>query len=282
MKTTLLTVNGHDLFIARNDEKKQPVLGIHGLTGNYAHMLTLAKALGSDFSFTSYDVRGRGNSSPANNPSSLLQHAKDAKALLDFLDLQHVLVIGHSMGGYISAILAGLSDRVAGIVLLDGAGKVTQQECDMLAPALGRLDKIFPSAEAYIEGVRPNYEAMGLSWNLFLEQAVLHEIGPWPQEPGRFKYKGDSARIMEDLQSCVDYDHAQIFAKIKCPVMLAYASGNMGTGNPLYQEQAYTVIKDLIPNLTYFKSPANHYTLALENQPVLNEKIKEFAKKCSL
>ena len=263
------------------------LLGIHGLTGNYAHMMALAESLTPDFRMFAYDVRGRGDSDPADNPSSLRRHAEDAAAIIERLGLKDVVIVGHSMGGYIGAMTAGLSDKVRGVVLLDGAGKVTQQECDMLTPALSRLDKLFPDAGAYEEGVKPTYKAMGLEWNKFIEAGVRHEIGLWKKELGgdgvSWKYKGDSARIREDLQSCVDYEHAAVFGAARCPFMLAYASGKMGGGAPLYQEgPAYDIVKRLVPDLDYYKSPANHYTLALETQTELNSRIRAFAARCGL
>ena len=265
---------------------ERTILGIHGLTGNYAHLMALAEALNPDFRLISYDVRGRGDSDPADNPSCLMNHARDAAAIIDALGLGKCLIIGHSMGGYIGAMTAGLTEKVKGVVLLDGAGRVTQQEGDMLAPALARLDKIFPAAEDYVQGVKPNYSAMGLPWNAFIDTAVRHEIGLWTKERGgdgvQYKYKGDPARIREDLQSCIDYPHAQVFAAAKCPFLLVYASGNMGGGVPLYQENsAYDIVKSLVPDLDYFKSPSNHYTLALERQPELNARIRAFAARCN-
>ena len=287
MKTFQKTVHGKQFYMAEwEGSSERTILGIHGLTGNYAHMMALAESLTPQFRMLAFDVRGRGESGPAENPSCLMNHAKDAAEIIDALDLKNVLIVGHSMGGYIGAMVSGLSDKVKGVVLLDGAGMVTRQECELLTPALSRLDKIFPSAEAYEEGVKPTYKLMGLEWNKYIQAGVRHEIGLWTPDKGgdgvQYKYKGDSARIREDLFSCVDYNHAEVFGAARCPFLLVYASGNMGGGKPLYQESAYDIVKKLVPALDYYKSPSNHYTLALETQPVLNSRIEAFAKNCGL
>ena len=279
------TAAGHKFGLAEwEGNPERTIVGIHGLTGNHVHMMALAEALTPAFRFAAYDVRGRGDSDPADSPSNLMKHARDAVALIEALGLKKCLLVGHSMGGLIGALAAGLSERIAGLVLLDGGGRVTQQEIDALEPAMARLDKLFPSVEAYVTGVKPGYVAMGLPWNPFIDAAVRHEIGLWTGKRGgdgeQYRYKGDSARIREDLLSSITYDQEAVFAAINCPVMLVYASGNMGA-RPLFQEEStYAIVRKMIPELDYFKSPANHYTLVLERQPELKKRIEMFAARC--
>ncbi len=286
MQVSSIKAAGHTFCVAEwAGNPERTILGIHGLTGNYAHMMALAESLTPDFRLISYDIRGRGDSDPADTPSCLMNHARDAVALIEALDLKKVLIVGHSMGGYIGAMAAGLTDRIKGVVLLDGAGRISREGGNLLAPALSRLEKLFPSAESYVDGVKANYSAMGLEWNKFIDAGVRHEIGLWSKDKGgdglQYKYKGDPGRIWEDIQSCIDYPHEQVFAAAKCPFLLVYAAGNMGGGVPLYQEgPAYDIVKKLVPDLDYYKSPSNHYTLALETQPILNERIKAFATRC--
>ena len=177
------------------------------------------------------------------------------------------------MGAFIAALAASKYHNLAGLIFLDGAGVMTQEECDSLGPALARLDKVFNSPDDYAASVKPNYAAMGLSWNKYIAASVYYEIRP--HQNGGYKYKGDSARIIQDLRSLVSFHHEEILPKIKCPVLLIRASGKMGP-RPLYSEESYDTTRRLIPHLKYYESPCNHYTLTLEEHPELVDEIRKF------
>lgn len=257
--------------------KKGPIVCVHGLTANCLHFQVLAETLVPEYKMYALDIRGRGNSSSADDDTTVLKHAEEVIALIEDLGLENPLIIGHSMGAYISAIVASRYEKLRGLVLLDGAGVVTNQDIVKIEPALIRLDNTFPSVEAYIEGAKPLYAAMNLNWNNFIENSVRYEVGEI--EDGLFKFKGDSRKIQKDLISLVEYNHHSILPKIECPVLLVYAKGNMGPA-PLYYEDAYSITKELIPHLEYYVSEGNHFTIVHEVLPELQSVIKRFVDKC--
>jgi pimeloyl-ACP methyl ester carboxylesterase len=225
-----------------------------------------------------YDVRGRGDSSPADVPSTILRHARDAAEIIDSLPAGRVLILGYSMGAFIGAMAAGLSAKVAGLVMFDGGGLLTKADADKLIPALARMDKVFAQAEDYVEAVKPNYAGLGLPWNGYIEAAVRHEVGL--QADGRYKYKGQGDRVKEDLLDVVAFKHEEVFARVACPVLLVHARGGLGQGAPLYGEDSYAATRACLPNLTFYQTKANHYTMMLEQQPELNEQLEAFASTC--
>lgn len=67
------------------------------------------------------DLRGRGLSASVTGPSGLRHHARDVAGLLEQLDLNDVVVVGHSMGAYLAPLVAAESPaRVTRLVLVDG------------------------------------------------------------------------------------------------------------------------------------------------------------------
>jgi pimeloyl-ACP methyl ester carboxylesterase len=282
MKKTELIVNGKKFFMLEwGETKPNTVLGIHGLTANSYHMAAVSEFLASQgYHVMAYDVRGRGDSSPADNPSTICSHALDASAIMDALPAKKILLMGYSMGGYIAGITAGQNDKAAGMVLFDGGGLCTAEDAAKLLPALSRMDKVFFTPEQYVEAVKPNYSALGQPWNRFIEAAVLHEVGPFTT--GKYKYKGDGERIKEDLLDIAEYNHAEIYPKVKCPVLLIHALGSLGQGGPLYTEAAYDLARKFLPVLNFYQTKANHYTMMLEPQPELNEQLKSFVLKCGI
>ena len=48
------------------------------------------------------DLRGRGRSNTLPGPFGMTRHADDMAAVLDFLGVPRAVVVGHSMGGFVS------------------------------------------------------------------------------------------------------------------------------------------------------------------------------------
>jgi pimeloyl-ACP methyl ester carboxylesterase len=85
-------------------------------------------------------------------------HAADALAVLDRLEIERAVVVGHSLGAYITARLAAdHPERVSAVVLVDGGltipdtGGIDPQVfiTAFLGPALMRLRMTFATREAY-------------------------------------------------------------------------------------------------------------------------------------
>lgn len=271
------TIGKYEFQLMEWEGQKGPIFCIHALTGNANHFQLVAKTLAPEYHVISYDLRGRGNSSPADLDSSVRKHADDAIAIMDELGLKNPLIIGHSMGAYTAAIVASRRKDVRGVVLLDGAGVVTEQDVKNIEPALERVSNVFPRKADYIEGARKSYESMGLAWNEMLEGSVSHEIGRTAD--GKFKCKGDPRAIHSDLISLMEYPHEEILPLLSCPALLVYAKGILGSA-PLYYEKAYDKTKALIRNLDYYITDENHFTMMHKDNPELQSTIKSFVDKC--
>ncbi|MBF4694380.1 alpha/beta fold hydrolase [Fusibacter ferrireducens] len=276
-KEYLKKIGNFEFYLMEWEGLKGPIFCIHALTGNANHFQLIANTLGGEYHLISYDLRGRGNSSPADPDSNVMKHAEDALAIMEDLGLKNPLIIGHSMGAYTAAIIASRRKDIRGIVLLDGAGVVTEQDVENIEPALERVRNIFEQKEDYVEGARKSYEAMGLAWNEVLSNSVNHEIGQTTE--GKFKCKGSADAIHSDLVSLLEYPHESILPNISCPVLLVYAKGSLGNA-PLYYEKAYDKTKALIKHLDYYITDANHFTMMHKDIPELQNTIHHFVEKC--
>jgi pimeloyl-ACP methyl ester carboxylesterase len=163
---------------------------------------------------------------------------------------------------------------------LDGGGFCSKEDAAKLVPALSRMEMIFSSPEEYVEAVKPNYAALGQPWNSYIEAAAFHELGQVGE--GKYKYRGNAERIKEDLLDITEYKHAEVFARIKCPVLLIHAAGRLGQGAPLFAEAAYEQLRKSLPERQFYQTRANHFTIVLDKQPELNEQVKAFVKKCGI
>ncbi|MEQ9437335.1 alpha/beta hydrolase [Hyphomonas sp.] len=118
------SADGLDLY-ARSygpSDARLTVLCMHGLTRNHKDFEPMIAALPGHFRFIAVDVRGRGLSArdaDAKNYSPFT-YAADMAALLDYLNIYRVALIGTSMGGLMSMIMMKtMPQRIRGVVLND-------------------------------------------------------------------------------------------------------------------------------------------------------------------
>lgn len=85
----------------------EPVVFIHGaFIADAFRPLLSEPALAERFRLISYHRRGYGGSTPAAEPVSLADGARDCQALISFLGLRHAHVVGHSYGASVALQLA--------------------------------------------------------------------------------------------------------------------------------------------------------------------------------
>jgi pimeloyl-ACP methyl ester carboxylesterase len=96
---------------------------VHGLTGNMAVWhLRILPALCDRFRILTYDLRGHGHSDTPPTGYSADAMAEDLLDLLDQLEIEHPLVVGHSYGADIALYLAlAHPERVREVVAIEAA-----------------------------------------------------------------------------------------------------------------------------------------------------------------
>jgi pimeloyl-ACP methyl ester carboxylesterase len=99
-----------------------PVVCLHGLTRNSADFEDLAPHLAQQRRVLAMDVRGRGRSERDPNWGNYRPdvYVQDVWNMLDDAAIEHVVVIGTSMGGLMGMMMGALRpERVAGLILND-------------------------------------------------------------------------------------------------------------------------------------------------------------------
>lgn len=99
-----------------------PVLCLPGLTRNARDFEGLAARLSPRFRVICPDMRGRGDSAYAKNSATYMpmQYVADVNALLEQAEIGRFIVVGTSLGGLMTMILAMIDpSRIAGAVLND-------------------------------------------------------------------------------------------------------------------------------------------------------------------
>lgn len=98
-----------------------PIVFVHGASNDCRWWEPQMAALADDFEVVAYDVRGHGRTGGSDRPRySMDLFAADLKALVDELDLDRPVVVGHSLGGMFALEYAAqYPDSLRGLVLAD-------------------------------------------------------------------------------------------------------------------------------------------------------------------
>src|SRR5690554_1641282 len=97
------TIQLRDIEMAYEDYGTgEVVILLHGFCGSSAYWKNVIPVLSQGFRVIVPDLRGHGRSSVPEDTYTMDQMADDVKHLLDALHLPKVMLIGHSLGGYVT------------------------------------------------------------------------------------------------------------------------------------------------------------------------------------
>ena len=175
-------VAGGSLHVGQWGESGPLVLAVHGITGTHLAWQEVANRL-PGVRVVAPDLRGRGRSAVLPGPFGFDAHVEDLVAVLDAVSVGSVVVVGHSMGGFVAVALAArFPARISRLILVDGGlplGQPTDgppMDIDAaLGPAAARLSMTFPSREAYRDFWRA-HPAIGPIWGPSVQAYVDYDL----------------------------------------------------------------------------------------------------------
>lgn len=270
---TQLELNGKSIFFKEEPGTKGTIIAIHGLTGSHKNMVHYARHLKGDYRVISVDLRGRGNSSELAKMPTLFEHANDILQLIEKLEIEEPILLGHSMGAFISSIVASKLPSTKAVILLDGAASMSEHQDAIVQPSLGRLSKEYTSEEHYVEEIKTIYAKLGVTWSDDVQDCVEYEVG---NAGDHWENRSDEAGIRADWKSFYEYNPNDICSKIQCPVLLVYAKGANGALPPLFRLGDYDTTLAVTPNIKLYESDCNHYTMVFEKRPDILSAIDAF------
>ncbi|WP_459193345.1 alpha/beta fold hydrolase [Halosimplex sp. J119] len=114
---------GVRLHYARTGGDGPPLVVAHGVFDDGLARIPLARDLADQYDVILYDARGHGQSDAPESGYGADDRAADLIGLLDGLDVENPLLLGHSMGGdTVLATAANYPDRPRAVVAVDPAG----------------------------------------------------------------------------------------------------------------------------------------------------------------
>jgi lipase len=246
------------------------VVAVHGITANHRNFTLLAEAL-PGHRLLAPDLRGRGASRTLPGPWGIDRHAEDVAGLITASAEGPVLLLGHSMGGFVAAaVVRRFPDLVSGLVLVDGGLPfplprgidVDQALAATLGPALQRLRTTFPSRDAYREFWQA-HPALRDAWSEAVAEYVDYDLVGNPPELRSSVF--EKAVLQDGRDQFGNPDTADVLGGFSDPARLIVVSRGLLDQPPgLYPEEQLAGWRSRLPSLIIEQVPQlNHYTIML-------------------
>lgn len=274
-RSVLVPVEGGDLTcgVWGPESTHAPVvLAVHGITAHHRCWPLVADAL-PGVRVVAPDLRGRGRSAGLPAPYGLERHADDLVQVLDHLDLDDVVLVGHSMGAFVATTLAArIGSRASGLVLVDGglplatpAGGPPSPDAtpqDVLGPAAQRLTMTFESHETYRDFWR-RHPAFAHAWSPVVEGYVDYDLEGSGPELRPSAVVAAVAADAAQLFGGAAYEQAMRAVAVPATFLRA-PRGLMDEPQALYPPDAAARARPLLPHLRDVEvADVNHYTIVL-------------------
>ena len=276
----MITAKGYGIHIqlAVWEGKGNPILCLHGLTANCRFWDGLASALAPDHRVMAMDLRGRGLSDKPASGYSIEHHCQDVLTLIDDLGLTRPVLIGHSLGAFISLVVAAKHpQRVDRLILVDGGGKLSEEQIARvfagIKPSLDRLGRVFPSFEAYIA---PLPKAPFLQpWNSFMETYFRYEV---EEVEGGVRSRVYPKHIEEEAINLRGVNSTQFYNKVASPTLILRATKGMLAEDDLVLpvEVAERMVREIPGAKRLDLEGTNHYSILFQPNRKRDQAILEF------
>jgi len=270
--------DGVKIQVAVWEGKGKPILCVHGLTANCRCWDLLASSLSPRHKVLAMDLRGRGLSNSPPSGYSVETHCKDILALMDDQGLERPVLMGHSLGAFISLVFAAkYPRRLDRLILVDGGGKLSEAQMTKvfagIKPSLDRLGKIFPDFESYLALLK---QAPFLQpWNSFFETYFRYEV---EDVEGGVRSRVHPKHIEEEAGNLKKMDSSQFYKKVMTPTLILRATKGMLSEDDLVlpADVAERMVRE-IPNAKKVDvEGSNHYSILFQPNPMRDKVLLGF------
>ena len=117
---TTIAMDWGEMVYLNSGNSGCPLLFLHGTGCDASDWMSVIEGLPSEQRCIALDFRGHGQSAVPTQPFTLANLAGDVLHLVDYLGIQELVIVGHSLGGMVAMEVARRSSCVVGFILLEG------------------------------------------------------------------------------------------------------------------------------------------------------------------
>ena len=258
-----IRTNGLNLHYLDHPGGEPALVLLPGLTAN-AHEFDglIAAGLSPHFRVIALDLRGRGLCDKPEQGYTMADHAADVIGLLDALDMEQVVLVGHSFGALLAIYIGSqYPDRVSRMALIDVSEAATQPKtAELIKPSLDRLGRILPSWEVYKQEMQKMPYLDGF-WDDSLEAYFRADMQS--NDDGTVQARAQPGLIAQAFDAVINEPWGDHIKAAGQPAVLINAPGPYGPpGAPVLvaAEDAQATAAGF-PDCRYIQVPGNHVTM---------------------
>lgn len=252
----------------------QPVIFIHGWSCSHLNWTGIISEMKNSYQCISYDHRGHNASECSDQGYTTTQLGKDLRALIEYLNLDNIILVGHSMGGHVifSYVSQYGCDKISKIAILDMSPKLVTDE-NWKSGAFGNYTIDDFHSDMEILAQQPT-DFMWKFWRLLLPDfAALPESMKELVAPG-LKGNNHTLPLLALWQSMFTRDYRETVKAISVPTLYIIPE------KPIYPMSSAEYIRDHVSGpseISYFEG-CTHMSLVekpSETAQVLTEFIEK-------
>lgn len=243
------------------------IIALHGFTSLARTWDTVARALSDRYRFLALDQRGHGETEWADS-YTLNSALGDLEAFVSALDVKSFVLLGHSMGGWISYTYAPSHPaQVVRLIIVDMGPEIMPAFAQRLSSSLDAGD-VFENHEHVLRKMRAENSRASDEELFHRAKHNVHQRqdGKWTWRYDRgFR---DGSRPIERLAPAQQW---QALARITCPTLLV-----RGAETDLLARETALRMVSTIPNCRYVEIPHAGHSVFMDNPTDFIAAVNEF------
>lgn len=259
-----------DMFYFDTKTEGPTILCLHGRWGRAETWYDFIQHYGKQYRIIAPDQRGHGLSSKPISKYTAEEMAGDAIELLDFLKIDSVILVGHSMGGRVAGYLTALYPKyINALAILDksasGPAKPSMLPLDQI-PVIDPLTEDWPlpfsslsEAKEFIQQAMDS----GLGYQYFMNSLIETAEG--------YQMMFSSQAMAANIAYEESWFH--LLPGIKCPALLIRAKGNDAVS-----DEDFIKMQSMIPNCLAHEVSHPDHNVHLGNKEKFYMYFDEFLK----
>ena len=245
----------------------RPMLCVHGGAAHAHWFDFVAPGLTPDHHVRALDLRGHGDSAwAAPHTYSFKFFAEDVNAFLKKLDLNDVVLIGHSMGGMISLLNAATHPgRVARLVIVDSIMLMPMDRVSKMREFGARPTKGYATQDELIARYRLEPAETQMAAPEVIHRMATHSGRQ--DAGGRWQHKADRG-VYANFQQL---DGVPLWEKVKIPALVI-----KGERSTRFTSEVLAEVRTRAPQVQFAEVPASDHHITLDNPQGFVDVVQKF------